>query len=145
MNKHVVILLLTFILVGCQKQDPKEQLQHLNGYWEISKVEFSKDSIREFTMSEDVDYFELKNEKGFRKKVRPQYDGTYKITNTAEEVIAKTEEGKLMLYYTTPFNSWKETVLKADEGELQIKNERDFIYHYKRYTPLLENYNEEEE
>lgn len=144
MNKYIGVLIFAFLITGCNKQDPGEQLSHLNGYWEIERVEFSKDSIREFRISENVDYIEVEDGSGFRKKVRPEFDGTYTVTNDAEKVLAKIEKGKLNLYYTTPFDSWKETVVKAKEDKLSLKNDRGIIYHYKRFTPLLGDYEEKE-
>jgi len=143
--KKVSVLILAMLAIACNSKDPKEQLQNLNGYWEIDQVEFSKDSIRDFKMSENIDYFEIKDGKGIRKKVTPQFDGTYKVTpKTNEEVEAIIDNGELVLYYSTPFDSWKEQVLKADEDKLSLKNSRGIIYHYNRYTPLLQEDNEKE-
>mgnify|MGYP007006685570 CR=1 FL=1 len=142
MNKYLGGLIFAFLITGCNNQDPSEQLDDLNGYWEIERVEFSKDSIKEFKINENVDFIDIKDGNGFRKKVRPQFDGTYTVTNDAEKVVAKIEEGKLILYYTTPFDSWKETVIKADEDRLSVKNSSGKIYHYKRFTPLLSDYEE---
>jgi hypothetical protein len=142
MKKYIGVMILAFLITGCNNQEPAEQLDHLNGYWEIERVEFSEDSIREFKINENVDFIEIKDGTGFRKKVRPQFDGTYTVTNDAEKVVAKIEEGKLNLYYTTPFDSWKETVIKAEEDKLSLKNDRGIIYHYKRFTPLLSDYDE---
>ena len=142
MNKYIGVLILAFLITGCNNQEPAEQLNHLNGYWEIESVEFSKDSVREFKINENVDFIELKDGTGFRKKVRPEFDGTYKVTNDEEKVVAKIEEDKLNLYYTTPFDSWMETVIIAEKDKLSLKNEKGIIYHYKRFTPLLSDYEE---
>jgi len=144
MNKYIGGLILAFLITGCTNQDPAEQLAHLNGYWEIERVEFSKDSIREFKINENVDFIDIKDGSGFRKKVRPEFDGTYTVTNDEEKVVAKIEEGILNLYYSTPFDSWKETVIKADEDKLSLKNSSGIMYHYKRFTPLLSDYEEKE-
>lgn len=144
MKKIVLMILLVSLLTGCEQKTPEEKLVYLNGYWEIEKVEFSKDSIKEFRMSENVDYFEIKDGIGFRKKVRPQYDGTYIITDDAEKIEAKIENDSLNLYYSTPFDSWKETVIQAGEDNMSIKNKRGLIYHYKRFKSLLSELNEEE-
>lgn len=142
MNKYIGLLILAFLITGCNNQDPAEQLDHLNGYWEIERVEISKDSIRDFKINEIVDFIEIKDGTGFRKKVRPEFDGTYTVTDDSEKVVAKIEEGKLNLYYTTAFDSWKETVVKAEKDKLSLKNDRGLIYHYKRFTPLLSDYEE---
>lgn len=144
MKNIVLIILLATAITSCKQQTPEEKLVHLNGYWEIEKVEFSPDSIKEFRMSENVDYFEIEDGIGFRKKVRPQYDGTYIVTEDAEKVEAKIENDSLNLYYSTPFDSWKETVLHAGEDKMSIRNNRGLIYHYKRFKSLLSELNEEE-
>lgn len=144
MKNILLIFLLAIAVTSCKQQTPEEKLVNLNGYWEIEKVEFSRDSIKEFRMSENVDYFEIENGVGFRKKVRPQYDGTYIVTEDAEKIEAKIENDSLNLYYSTPFDSWKETVLHAGVDKLSIKNNRGLIYHYKRFKSLLSELNEEE-
>ncbi len=144
MKNIVLIILLAAVITSCNKQTAEEKLTNLNGYWEIEKVEFSRDSIKEFRMSENVDYFEIEDGIGFRKKVRPQYDGTYIVTEDEEKIEAKIENDSLNLYYSTPFDSWKETVLKAGEDKMSIKNNRGIIYHYKRFKSLLSELDEEE-
>lgn len=144
MKNIVLIILLATAITSCTQQSPEEKLINLNGYWEIEKVEFSRDSIKEFRMSENVDYFEIKDGIGFRKKARPQYDGTYIVSEDAEKIEAKIENDSLNLYYSTPFDSWKETVLKAEEDKMSIRNNRGHIYHYKRFKSLLSELNEEE-
>jgi hypothetical protein len=95
-------------------------------------------------MSETVDFFGIKNKKGIRKKVKPQYDGTYLVTEDAEKVEARIEKDSLNLYYSTPYDTWKETVLRAEEDKLSIINNRGIIYHYKRFVPLLSALDEKE-
>ena len=57
--KGVFFFVVSIILLSCNKQDPKEQIQFLEGYWEIDKVEISPDSTITYRMSENIDYFEL--------------------------------------------------------------------------------------
>lgn len=142
MRINMLFLFSTFLVISCGKQAPEEQIEHLTGYWEIDKVEFSKDSVKQYRYNETVDYFELEDGEGFRKKVRPQFDGSYQVTGDAEKVIAKVENDSLNLYYSTPYNSWKEYVLKAEEDEMSIVNPEGIIYHYKKFTPLLEGQHE---
>lgn len=144
MRNNVLLFFLTLLSISCSEQAPEEHLQNLNGYWEVEKVEFPNESIKEFKMSETVDFFGIENKKGIRKKVKPQYDGTYLVTEDAEKVEARIENDSLNLYYSTPYDSWKETVLRAEENELSIINNRGIIYHYKRFVPFLSALNEKE-
>lgn len=144
LKNYLGTLLCMVAIISCNNQDPEEQIHYLEGYWEIEKVEFSRDSIRTYTFNETVDFLDLEDGKGFRKKVRPQLDGSYQVTNDAEQMEVKVEDNSLYLIYTTPYDTWKEKVLKAEEDHLQIENERGTIYHYKRFKPLLNNYYEAE-
>ena len=145
--KGVFFFVVSIILLSCNKQDPKEQIQFLEGYWEIDKVEISPDSTITYRMSENIDYFELSDSSkssGQRTKLRPQMDSTFKTTNSAEKIDLKIEEDSLRIYYKTPYDNWKETVLEASEENLVIKNAQNKIYYYKKYSPINIETNEEE-
>lgn len=144
LKNYLGALLCLVAIISCNNQDPEEKIPHLEGYWEIEKVEFSRDSIRSYTFNETVDFLDLEDGTGFRKKVRPQLDGSFQVTNDAEQMEVKIEDKSLYLIYTTPYDTWKEKVLKAEENYLQLENERGIIYHYKRFEPLLNNYYEAE-
>lgn len=144
LRNYLSTCLVIILITACNNQDPEEQIPHLEGYWEIEKVEFSKDSIRTYTFNETVDFLDLEDGKGFRKKVRPQLDGSFQVTNDAEKVELKVQDNSLFLFYSTPYDTWKEKVLKAEENQLKIENERGIIYHYKRFEPLLNKYDEAE-
>ncbi|MGY5846963.1 lipocalin family protein [Salegentibacter sp. HM20] len=143
MKKSIFVIFSLVLLVSCQKQDASEQMKHLTGYWEIDRVEVGKDSIRDYSYNPTIDYLEIKEDStGFRKKLQPQIDGSYLSTEDSEEIKLKLEDDSLRIYYTTAFDSWKETVLKANEEELSILNRDGLIYHYKKYKALID-YEEE--
>ncbi|MDT0649943.1 hypothetical protein [Autumnicola edwardsiae] len=145
MKKIWSFLLLGFVLLSCKKKDPKEQLQYLSGYWEIDKVEFAEDSVKEYSMSPYIDYIELQQEKGFRRKVKPKFNGTSIVAGTTEEIKAIVEKDSLRLYYKTPYATWKETVISAEEDRMRILNPEGVIYHYNKYKPINVTTNEEAE
>lgn len=129
-------LVIILVFTGCQTQKPEQQLEHLEGYWEIKRVEILPDSVREYKYNETVDFFDLTGKEGVRKKVRPQLDGTFQVTEDSENIKIIIEDNELFIYYTTPFDTWKERVIFAKENELKIENEDGLIYHYTRYSPL---------
>ncbi|MGY5851005.1 lipocalin family protein [Salegentibacter sp. F14] len=144
MNKIILYSLIGIVLLSCGSPDPSEQIQYIEGYWEIDKVELPGDSVREYSINENIDYFQLKDSLGFRKKLQPQFDGSYKTSENAETLRIKIENDSLRLYYKTPFDQWKETLLHADKDKMSILNEDGIIYHYKKFTPLFAEENEEE-
>lgn len=143
MKKISTLLILLLFLNSCNNK-PEDQLANINGYWGIEKVEFSKDSIREFKINEIVDYIEIKDSVGFRTKVKPQFDGTYIPAGKPEKISVKMEGETAALHYSTPFNTWKEIIVIAKEDKLSLKNDRGIIYHYARYKPLKLDLDEKE-
>ena len=144
MKKAFYLLLVAIVITSCTNTDPNEQLQNLTGYWMIEKVEVENDSVVEYSLSQYIDYIEIKDSVGFRKKLQPKIDGGYiKASNDSEKITAKIEDDVLNLYYSTAFDEWQETVLVATEDELVIKNRDDKKYYYKKYEPLIST-NEEE-
>ena len=144
MNKKILLFLSGIVLLGCQKQNPKKQLQHLTGYWEIDRVEISEDSVINYKINATVDYMEFDGKEGFRKKVKPQFDGSFKTSENKEEITARIENDSLRLYYKTPFDEWKETVIEANEDKFSVLNRDGKIYYYTKFTSLFEDDNEEE-
>ncbi|SDR66932.1 Lipocalin-like domain-containing protein [Christiangramia echinicola] len=131
-------------MASCSNNDPQEQIKNLNGYWQIEKVEIEKDSVIEYQLSQLIDYIEITDSTGFRKKLKPKIDGGFiNASNDSEKVTAKVEDNRLFLYYETPFDEWKEEVLEATEDELVVLNRDDKKYYYQRYKPLLSQDEEE--
>ncbi|WP_298248145.1 lipocalin family protein [uncultured Christiangramia sp.] len=142
--KKALYLLVAIVLTSCTNTDPNEQLQNLTGYWTIEKVEVENDSVIEYSLSQYIDYIEIKDSVGFRKKLQPKIDGGYiEASNDSEKITAKIEDDVLNLYYSTAFDEWQETVLVATEEELVIKNRDDKKYYYKKYEPLISTDEEE--
>ncbi len=139
MSYKISTLLLTLLIVSCEHPNPEEQKQHLNGYWEIKKVETPQGGKKEFTLNTVVDYIEMNNDTGSRTKVSPKYDGTYITNGVSEEFNLKIEEDSLRMYYKTPFDEWKETVIKAKDSILIVKNKDNKIYTYSKFenVPLI--------
>ncbi len=142
--KKLILLFSIFTLISCSDNDPQEQLKNLNGYWQIEKVEIENDSVVEYSLSQYIDYIEINDSVGFRKKLKPKIDGGFiEASNDSEKITAKIEENSLILYYSTPFAEWKEEVLEATEEKLLILNRDDKKYYYQKYEPLI-NQDEEE-
>ena len=144
MKKVILIFSLIFFTVSCNTRSPQDKIENLNGYWEIKLAELPEGITKEFRFSEIVDYIQVEENEGFRKKVRPQLGGTFITSEDRENFSVKIENDSINLYYTTPYNSWKETVLSSEEDELTIINPRGIIYTYKRFTPYSTDYGQED-
>ena len=119
-------------LLSCKQSFVEADLQHLNGYWEIEKVVLPDGDKKEYKVNETIDFFKIDQNKGFRKKVMPQIDGTYLTNNIQETVKVGLIDGTASIYYSTSYAQWKEEIIELSKDKLVIKNQQDLEYHYKR-------------
>lgn len=131
------ILLLSLLFVACQQKIEPADIVKMNGYWEIEKVVFDEGEDKEYKMNESYDYFKIdKNNKGIRKKVMPQLDGTFLVNDTYEKVAVQFKGDKAFLQYTTPYAKWSEEIISLTEDELIVLNAEKKEYHYKKTGPI---------
>ncbi|WP_245569848.1 lipocalin-like domain-containing protein [Flavobacterium soli] len=136
MRKAVLIVLVLVGLMSCQEKVKREDVAKINGYWEIEKVSLPDGNEKNYKINETIDYFEVKNDSGFRKKVTPQFDGKYLVNDEYEKVKVMMEGEKVVLEYTTEYSKWKEEVLEVSDEKLVLKNAAEMEYEYKRPTPF---------
>ncbi len=130
------LYLLFLMIFSCQNQVSKEDLSKLNGYWEIEKVVFPDGTTKEYKSSGTVEYFELKNLKGFRKKVQPKFDGTYDTSNDAEFFVVIEKERRFHITYKNELSEWSETLVSLDKASFSVMNEEGVRYDYKRFESI---------
>jgi hypothetical protein len=131
-----LFLVLSLILFSCS-EGPEELIPYVEGYWEIKKVTLPNGFQKEYTINETIDFIRVNDSlKGFRKKLKPGINNTYYTSEDAEAIQLKIEDDSLRIYYTTPYNTWKETVLSANENELVILNKNKAVYLYNRYESI---------
>ncbi|MDO1500035.1 lipocalin family protein [Winogradskyella maritima] len=136
MRRLLIGLLCVSTLISCSK-DPSEALAHINGYWSITEVTKADGNKMNYQFNETIDYISINDSlKGFRKKLKPSFNNQYSTSQDAESVTVKLENDSLNLYYSTPYNSWKETVLQADEKSLIVINQDGITYRYNRHESL---------
>jgi hypothetical protein len=134
--KRLIILTFVIIFAGCKK-NVETYIAHLPGYWEIEKVLLADGTEREYSYNETIEYFSFSDSlTGLRKKLKPSLYGKFTSFNTSESFRIAIENDSLNIYYKTPFDTWKETILFANDEQLKIINSNKNVYLYKRYIPL---------
>ncbi|AFL81954.1 hypothetical protein Aeqsu_2497 [Aequorivita sublithincola DSM 14238] len=131
--KFIIIPLLFLFAISCEKPNPKEQIQNLSGYWEIKSVKMPDGEKKEFDINTIIDHIEVNGDSGARTKVSPKFDGTFTTNGVSESFTLKIENDSLRMYYKTPFNEWKETVIKAKDSTLTVINRDNKIYTYTKF------------
>tara|TARA_R100000935_G_scaffold41132_2_gene62724 strand:+ start:66206 stop:66568 length:363 start_codon:yes stop_codon:yes gene_type:complete len=114
----------------------KLDLPHLNGYWEIKEVTFPDGSKKEYTVNTSIDYIQVKEHEGFRKKVQPNFNGTYVTSNDAELFTIYENEGVFNLNYKTDLSEWHEKIISLSENKFIVISEENIKYHYRRFEPI---------
>lgn len=124
------------LFLACARPVKIEDTRHLNGYWKINKVTFPDNSTRDYELSSTLDYIEIEEGKGFRKKVQPSLDGTFDTSDDAIpfQVIDRHED--IYLVYSNSSGSWQELLLHVAQDAFAVRNEEGIIYEYARYKPI---------
>ena len=135
MKLNKILFVFLFITIyGCKPNVALEDLKHLNGYWEITKVEMPDGDEKEFKINESIDFIHFEDKKGFRVKVIPQIDGGLLSNKTKENFNIIEKESVLYFLYKTEYASWEEEIITINTEELVVKNSNDLVYFYKKRT-----------
>ncbi|RKN76857.1 hypothetical protein [Ulvibacterium marinum] len=132
----VSVLTFVYLIIGCSDTLSKEDLNQLNGYWEIAKVSFHDGNTKEYKVSTSIDFIKIDSLKGYRKKVQPKFDGTFDTSNDAEFFLIKEQNGEFIFHYKNNLSEWKEAILKISRDNFSVSNEAGITYEYKRFNPI---------
>ncbi len=130
------ILLLCLLLAACAKKVQSEDLTNLNGYWEIQKVVFPNGESKNYTINATIDYIEVVERTGFRKKVQPILDGGYQTSDDAEKFNILEQNDEFYIRYKNDFSEWEEKIKRVTLDELVLINADQITYIYKRFEPI---------
>ncbi|UWY28251.1 lipocalin family protein [Flavobacterium sp. TR2] len=136
MKNAFIVLFCSLLFVSCRQEIKPADIAKLNGYWEIEKVVFEKGEEKEYKMNETFDFFQIKDNKGVRTKVMPQFDGTFLTTDTFENVSVRFAGEQVFLDYKTKYAKWSEEIISLSDDKLVVKNPQKIEYHYKKAGPV---------
>ena len=134
--KKIGFLIVSFILISCHSNVKKEDIPKLNGYWEIKTVTLENGEKKDYKVNETVDFFELKKNEGFRQKVMPQFDGTFKTNGIKENIKVFEVNNTYFLEYKTDYSKWNEEIISIEDSTLVLKNKQNIEYTYKKFKPF---------
>lgn len=139
MKKIVSIIVFSTVVISCSKSVSEQDLQHLNGYWEINEVKTPDNETKVYQSNNNADYFVLNDQNGTRSKVVVQLDGTILSNGIQENFTVKDSANAIYLNYQTEFSQWTEKVDQLTADELIIINDNNIKYIYKRFIPVVIN------
>ncbi|WP_298488499.1 hypothetical protein [uncultured Maribacter sp.] len=136
MLKNFVILI-TLCFISCTSKINKQDIKNLNGYWEIQKVTFKDGTSKEYKMSTTLDYIQVLDTTGYRKKVQPKFNGTYETSNDAETFRITEENATFFLNYSSDeISKRKEKLITLNKNTFSVINEEEVMYTYKKFTSI---------
>lgn len=136
MKKTILLLFVSIVALSCGDSISEADLAKLNGYWEIETAVMPDGSEKEYKVNTTIDFFDLKGKTGFRKKVMPQFDGSYRMNDLSEKISIVQDSGKTYISYVTDYAKWKEEIVELNDKKLVLKNNHDMEYHYKKPEPF---------
>ena len=136
MKKIISIIVFATVVISCSKSVSEQDLQHLNGYWEINEVKTPDGETKTYQSNNNADYFVLNDQNGMRSKVVVQLDGTILSNGIQENFTVKDSANAIYLNYQTEFSQWTEKVDHLTADELIIINDNNIKYIYKRFKPV---------
>lgn len=134
--KRIISIFTFLLLVSCQSEIKKEDLSKLNGYWEIKEVSMPSGEKKDYKVNETIDYFQVKNNVGFRQKVMPRFDGKFGTNDIKEEIKIIEKEAHFFIEFKTNYGKWQEEIITIKDSTLILKNKEELIYEYKRHIPF---------
>ena len=130
------LLVIVLLAMGC-KSNPDKHIEFIEGYWEIESVYKDNQLLRTFKINSGIDYFKINEDlKGFRKKLKPNFSGTFQTSKDVLNFKIEIQNNGLFLNYIDNATSFREEILEANKEKLVIKGNSGLVYNYKPYEAL---------
>jgi len=130
------LLVIVLLAMGC-KSNPDKHIEFIQGYWEIESVYKDNQLLRTFKINSGIDYFKINADlKGFRKKLKPNFSGTFETSKDVLNFKIEIQNNDLFLNYIDNATSFREEVLEVNKEKLVIKSNSGLVYNYKPYEAL---------
>ena len=135
---RILVMISCLLIFSCRDTITVDDLEFINGYWEIEEVEFPDGNRKSYGINTIVDYIEYDNKKGYRKKVQPRLDGSFVTSDDAESFEIVEKSGKFMIHYKNDLSQWEEEIKALSAEKLVIESQEGVVYHYKKFEGILE-------
>jgi hypothetical protein len=130
--KKYVLIFVTVVISSCSQKVDLTSINLINGYWQIKKVVNAKGDKKEYKINEIYDYFEIKNNNGFHKKVQWQPTGTFLVNEAQDIVKISVEEEKVYLNFATQFGKHKEELESISDTEMVLVSDLETEFYYEK-------------
>lgn len=133
----IILIFILSLFAACEQS--KENLQNLNGYWHVERVVQKGETFRFPNSAPLYDFYELNENIGFRKKVKPLLDGTFETSNDRTDFTVVKKNNKVQLHFKTTWNDWIEEIVILEQKKLALLHEGKTYYYVKSEPLKLDN------
>lgn len=130
--KKYIVLGLVFLILGCSQKVDISKIDSLNGYWQISKVLDDNGNKKEYPINEVYDFFEIKNKKGFHKKVVWQPTGKFLVNDMQDDVKLVQLEEEFFLEFSSKFGKHMDQLASISDNEMVLISKEKVKYYYSK-------------
>lgn len=130
-----VFIIIFFLCFGCSSRVNQESISLLEGYWVIEQALAPNGESRPYLGVVEVDYFQLSNQKGIRKKITPTFGNQLSSTNDELAFTINFTKTKTYISYSKGGHDWQEEIITLTNERLELKDSRGVVFRYKRYLP----------
>lgn len=130
------ILSFVFLCLSCGSPVNTDDLELLNGYWEIEAVRTEDGQTRSYPASTTIDFLEVRESEGYRKKVQPKFDGSFSTSDDAINFRIIQRGEAVFLLYRSGDDHWEEELTTLEKDRFSLRGPGGVTYQYKRYEPI---------
>ena len=127
-----IILYLLILCLGCENQITPSDTDLLNGYWNIECITHKNETFYPKGATKLLDFYEVNERVGVRKKVQPQLDNKFLVTEDLNNFKIIFKDKNCYLSFKTVWDQWHEKIVELNEKKLVLEHQ-DKRYHYKRF------------
>ena len=136
MRKLILLFFFIFSLFTACERVTNEDLRHLQGYWEISKVESHGEVFSPKGTAPAVDHYQMINDQmGIKKKMVPSFSEQYNSSEDAIQFRILSKDGRYSIQFFSSLEQWEEEIKTLTAQEM-ILFHNDKSYHYKRHQKI---------
>ena len=131
-----ILLIIIFSIFFCCSNHKKHNFQELNGFWLIEKAIAPNGEKKFYKNVEEVDFFEVKGEKGYRKKVISSFNSLNDFFSNNDTLFFSLnfKKNKVFFKYLRNDFYWEEELVKLNKKELRLMDSKGVIFVYKKHN-----------
>ena len=125
-----------FLCLGCNRKSDIN-INDLDGYWEIEKVETNNQENKVYNMNTVVDFFEINSDStGYRKKLNVHFSGNYQTNSIQQKLNIEALKQEVFIKHISEHTNWSEKIITLNSNVLILQNKNGTTYFYKRHKKL---------